>query len=89
MKNNQFNFFKSRELNSVLNPLREERIVKIEKYENKEVSKDLKIGIFGWYAVCPSSEVKQNKLYFFSLYDQPLLIFRDKKNNVRCIKTKI
>ena len=52
MKNNQFNFFKSRELNSVLNPLREERIVKIEKYENKEVSKDLKIGIFGWYAVC-------------------------------------
>ena len=86
MKNNQFNFFKSRELNSVLNPLREERIVKIEKYENKEVSKDLKIGIFGWYAVCPSIELKKNKLHFFSLYDQPLLIFRDKENNVRCIK---
>tara|TARA_B100001029_G_scaffold174139_1_gene173888 strand:+ start:494 stop:703 length:210 start_codon:yes stop_codon:yes gene_type:complete len=69
MENNQFNFFKSPELNSILKPLREERIVKIEKYETKQLSKELKIGIFGWYAVCPSHELKQDKIYFFSLYD--------------------
>ena len=86
MENNQFNFFKSPELNSILKPLREERIVKIEKYETKQLAKELEIGIFGWYAVCPSNELKQDKIYFFSLYDQPLLIFRDKKNNVRCVK---
>ena len=86
MENNQFHFFKSSDFNSILKPLREETIVKIEKYENKEVSKDLDIGIFGWYAVCPSEELKRNKIYFFSLYDQPILIFRDKNNHVKCVK---
>ena len=86
MENNQINFFKSPDPNSLFKPRREERIVKIEKYESKEINKDLNVGIFGWYSVCPSKELKKNKLYFFSLYDQPLLIFRDKQNNVRCVK---
>ena len=58
MKNNQINFFKSGDFNTILKPLgedfktfREERIVKIDKYEIKETSKELDIGVFGWYAI--------------------------------------
>ena len=93
MKNNQINFFKSGDFNSVLKPLeedlktfREKRIVKIENFEVKETAKELNIGIFGWYAICPSQELKKNKIYYFSMYDEPLLLFRDEKNSVRCVK---
>ena len=54
MKNNQINFFKSGDFNTVLKPLgedlktfREERVVKIDNYEIKETSKELEIGIYG------------------------------------------
>ena len=93
MKNNQINFFKSGDFNSVLKPLeedlktfREKRIVKIENFEVKETAKELNIGIFGWYAICPSKELKKNKIYYFSMYDEPLLLFRDEENFVRCVK---
>ena len=86
MENKQINFFKSRDFNSVLKPFREESVVKIDKYEIKETSKDLNLGLFGWYAICPSDELKKNKIYYFSMYDEPLLIYRDEKQNVRCIK---
>ena len=84
MKNNQINFFKSKDLNSVLSPLgedlktfREKRIVKIENYEVKESAKELNIGIYGWYAICPSKELKKNEIYHFSMFDEPLLLLRD------------
>ena len=93
MKNNQINFFKSGDFNSVLKPLeedlktfREKRIVKIENFEVQETSKELNIGIFGWYAICPSNELKKNKIFYFSMYDEPLLLFRDENNFVRCVK---
>jgi len=93
MKNNQINFFKSGDFNTVLKPLgedlktfREERIVKIDKYEIKETSKELEIGIYGWYAICPISELKKNKLYYFSMYDEPLLLFKDENETIRCVK---
>jgi len=93
MKNNQINFFKSGDFNTVLKPLgedlktfREERIVKIEKYEIKETSKELEIGVFGWYAICPLNELEKNKIYYFSMYDEPLLLYKDDKNTVRCVK---
>jgi len=93
MKNNQINFFKSKDFNSVLKPLeedlksfRENRIVKIEKYEIKESAKELSIGLYGWYAICPSLELKKNKVHYFSMYDEPLLLFRDENNSVRCVK---
>ena len=93
MKNNQINFFKSGDFNSVLKPLeedlktfREKRIVKIENFEVQETAKELNIGIFGWYAICPSNELKKNKIFYFSMYDEPLLLFRDENNFVRCVK---
>ena len=93
MKNNQINFFKSGDFNTVLKPLgedlktfREERIVKIDNYEIKETSKELEIGIYGWYAICPLKELKKNKIFYFSMYDEPLLLFKDENNTVRCVK---
>ena len=93
MKNNQINFFKSGDFNTVLKPLgddfktfREERIVKIDHYEIKESSKELEIGVYGWYAICPENELKKNKIYYFSMYDEPLLLFKDDNNIVRCVK---
>ena len=86
MENNQINFFKSRDFNSLLKPLREERLIKIDNYEIKESSKELKVGVLGWYSICPSKELKANKLYYFSIFDEPLILFRDNKNNVRCVK---
>ena len=93
MKNNQINFFKSGDFNSVLKPLeedlktfREKRLVKIDNFEVKETAQELNIGIFGWYAICPSNELKKNKIFYFSMYDEPLLLFRDENNSVRCVK---
>ena len=93
MKNNQINFFNSRDFNTILKPLdedlksfREERIVKIENYEIKERAKELDIGIFGWYAICPLNEIRKNKIYYFSMFDEPLLLFRDENNFIRCVK---
>ena len=93
MKNNQINFFNSKEFNTLLKPLsedlktfREERIVKIEKYEIKKNEKELNIGIFGWYAICPANELKNNKLYYFSMFDEPLLLYKDENNFIRCVK---
>ena len=86
MENKQINFFKSRDFNSILKPFKEERIVNIEKLEVKEGKKNLNIGLFGWYSICPSHELKENKPYFFSMYDEPLLLYRDDTGIVRCIK---
>ena len=93
MNNNQINFFKSKEFNTLLKPVREdlksfreERIVKIDNFEIKETDKELSIGIYGWYAICPLEELKRNKIYYFSMYDEPLLLFRDENNFVRCVK---
>ncbi len=86
MENNQINFFKYRDVNPFLKPLTEDRLVKIDKYDLKETAKQLDIGLFGWYSVCPSSELKKNKIYHFSMYDLQLILYRDENNKARCIK---
>ena len=80
MENNQINFFKSKDFNTVGTS------VKIDSIDISENKKELKIGLFGWYAICPSKELKKNKLHYFSLYNEPLVLYRDENENVRCIK---
>ncbi len=46
----------------------------------------LSSSLLGWYAVCTSEEIKADDLYFFSFYNEPLVLFRDKDSKVRCIK---
>jgi nitrite reductase/ring-hydroxylating ferredoxin subunit len=86
MENRQINFFKSKDLNTVLKPFKKGTVVKIDSFDIRENQNELKIGLLGWYAICPSKELKKNKLFYFSLYDEPLVLYRDENENVRCIK---
>ena len=86
MENKQINFFKSKDFNTVLKPFKKGTVIKIDNLEIREREKDLNIGLYGWYAICPSKELKKNKIHYFSLFDEPLLLFRDEKSNIRCIK---
>ena len=86
MENRQINFFKSKDLNTVLKPFKKGTVVKIDAFDVRESHKELKLGLNGWYAICPSKELKKNKLYYFSLFDEPLVIYRDENEKVRCIK---
>ncbi len=86
MENRQINFFKSKDFNTVLKPFKKGTVVKIDAFDIRESQKELNIGLFSWYAICPSKELKKNKLHFFSLYDEPLVLYRDENEKVRCIK---
>ena len=65
MENRQINFFKSKDFNTVLKPFKKGTVVKIDSLDIRENQKELNIGLFGWYAICPSKELKINKLYIF------------------------
>ena len=86
MENRQINFFKSKDFNTVLKPFKKGTVVKIDSFDIRESQKELKIGLYGWYAICPTEELKKNKIHYFSLYDTPLLLYRDEDEKVRCIK---
>jgi len=86
MENNNINFFKSKDFNTALKPFKKGTVVKIDSLDIKESRNELKIGLFGWYAICPSKELKKNTLHYFSLYNEPLVLYRDENDNVRCIK---
>ena len=84
MENRQTNFFKSKDFIDNIKPI--EKGIEIDTYENIENQKDLNHGLYGWYSICPSNELKKNKPFYFSLFDEPLLLYRDENTNVRCIK---
>ena len=86
MENKQINFFKSKDFNTVLKPFKKGTLVKIDNLEIREKQKDLNIGLYGWYAILPSNELKKNKIHYFSLFNVPLILYRDEKNNIRCVK---
>ena len=86
MENKQINFFKVKDINTVLKPFKKDTLVNIDNLEVRGRQKELNIGLYGWYANCPSKELKKHKAHYFSLFDEPLLLFRDHRNNVRCIK---
>ena len=58
----------------------------IEEDTSKKPSNQLKGGLLGWYSTCSSKELKEGKLYFFSLYNEPLVLYRDKDSIARCVK---
>ena len=43
-------------------------------------------GLLGWYSVCPSNGLKTGELHYFSMYNEPLVLYRDEENIVRCVK---
>ena len=75
MENRQINFFKSKDFNTVLKPFKKGTVVKIDSFEIRENQKELNIGLYGWYAICPSVELKKNNLHYFSLFVRNCCIF--------------
>ena len=43
-------------------------------------------GLLGWYAVCTTRSLKNGEIYYFSLFNEPLALYRDKSNRAVCIK---
>ncbi len=43
-------------------------------------------GLLGWYAICSTESLEDGNLYFFSMYNEPLVLYRDKDSRARCIK---
>ena len=73
MENRQINFFKSKDFNTVIKPFKEGTVVKIDSFDIRESQKELKIGLFGWYAICPSKELK--KINFIIFHSMMSLLF--------------
>ncbi len=46
----------------------------------------LTAGLLGWYAVCSSSSLKKEEIYNLSMYNEPIILYRDNKGRARCIK---
>jgi len=53
---------------------------------SKDSSDSLSCSLLGWYAVCTSKNLKNDGIYFFSLFNEPLALYRDKQNKTICIK---
>ena len=73
MENRQINFFKSKDLNTVLKPLKKGTVVEIDSFDIRENQNELKIGLFGWYAICPSKELK--KISYIIFHSMMSLLF--------------
>ena len=50
-----------------------------------KITKQLSGGLLGWYAVCTTKNLKSDQIYFFSLFNEPLVLYRDKENKAVCI----
>ena len=46
----------------------------------------LKNGLLRWYAICSSKDINNNKPYTFTIYNEPLVLYKDKESNLRCVK---
>ncbi len=55
-------------------------------HKSKQPTNQLKSGLLGWYAVCSIREISGNDPYFFTMFNEPLMIYKDKDSNLRCIK---
>tara|TARA_Y100001968_G_scaffold118117_2_gene107575 strand:- start:5 stop:1339 length:1335 start_codon:yes stop_codon:yes gene_type:complete len=66
--------------------LNENSKLKIKKETSKKPSNQLKGSLLGWYAVLASDSLKEKELYSFSMFNEPLVIYKDKDSIVRCIK---
>ena len=54
--------------------------------KSQKPSNQLKNGLLGWYAICSSNNIKNERPYFFTMYNEPLVIYKDKELNLRCVK---
>ncbi len=77
-------------------PYENQNLINADIDENKSVNQHEEIrskpinqlsnGLLGWYSVASSKAVKESKPNFFTLYNEPLILYRDRENIVRCVK---
>ena len=60
--------------------------LKVSKKSSALPTNQLSAGLLGWYSALSSKALKESELYFFSLYNEPLVLYRDKDSIVRCVK---
>ncbi len=83
----QFNSLDLSKESSRNDSLQQENIQQLTKEQSTvRPSNQLQGGLLGWYATSSSRSIKTNKLYHFSMYNEPLVLYRDKDSIVRCIK---
>ena len=76
MESRQINFFKSKDFNTVLKPFKKGTVVNIDSLDIRENQNELNIGLYGWYAICPSKELKKiSYIIFHSMMS--LLLFTE------------
>ncbi len=81
---NKVSFGTSGSLNETLSTSNNEDLY--EKNNSHKDNKQLRNGLLGWYAVCSTNEISNDKPYVFTMYNEPLVIYRDKESNLRCVK---
>ena len=42
--------------------------------------------LLGWYAVCTSKSLRDDHLYFFSIFNEALVLYRDRGSFALCVK---
>ena len=67
-------------------PLDGKKKKQISKNSAAKPSNQLKNGLLGWYATCRSKDLKEGELNFFTMYNEPLVLYRDENLIARCIK---
>jgi len=60
--------------------------INVSKKTSVNNSNQLTAGLLGWYSICTGKILKEGELYFFSLYNEPLVLYRDKDSIPRCVK---
>ncbi len=58
----------------------------IEENPSAKPSDQLSGGLLGWYAAFSSKLLKNEEPYYFSMFNEPLVLYRDKESKPRCIK---
>ncbi len=53
---------------------------------SSQPSNQLSAGLLGWYSVCSSKTLKSGELSFITMFNEPLVLYRDNDSRVRCIK---
>ncbi len=61
------------------------RVNKEDNIASKPINQ-LTNGLLGWYSVSSSEAIKEGKLHFFTIYNEPLVLYRDREDIVRCVK---
>ena len=77
--NNSFEYETNNLIRSTFN---ENENVKDLENISQEPSNQLTNGLLGWYSVSSSGSIEEGKLNHFTLYNEPLVLYRDREGIV-------